>query len=57
MKILIGFTFMLTCMVSVFAGFKIPSHVYRATEFEEAVAKAQEKKKALAFVYTNEASS
>ena len=39
------------------AGFKLPSHVYRADELEKAVQKAEDGDKALAFVLTDEAST
>lgn len=48
---------MLASVASVSAGFKLPSHVYRAADFDEAVTKAEEKNKALAFVYTDETST
>jgi len=43
--------------MSAFAGIKIPKHVYSVAELEEAKAEAQEKNKALAFVYTDEKST
>ena len=57
MKLLIGSILTLCCATSAFAGFKLPSHVHRAADLEEAVAKAKEKNKALAFVYTDETST
>lgn len=48
---------MLGCVVSASAGFKLPSHVYRADQLEEAAEKAKGGDKALAFVYTDETST
>ena len=57
MKFAFGCLLMLASVASVSAGFKLPSHVYRAADFDEAVTKAEEKNKALAFVYTDETST
>jgi len=41
----------------VFGGIRIPSSVFNMSELSEAVAKASDGKKALAFVFTDEAST
>ncbi len=56
-KLLFIALIMLGCVVSASAGFKIPSHVYRAEKLDEAAAKAKKDDKALAFVYTDETST
>lgn len=43
--------------VSAWAGFKIPSHVYRTSQLSDAVAEAEKDGKALAFIYTDETST
>lgn len=40
-----------------FAGFKVPRSVYRMDKLEEAKSEAEEKGKALIFIYTNPGST
>jgi hypothetical protein len=48
---------MLASLAGVQAGFELPRHVFRTDKMAEAVEKAKEGDKALAFVYTDETST
>ena len=57
MKALMKLVLVLGCISTSLAGIKIPKHVFKASELDQAVKKAEEENKALAFVLTDQNSN